>query len=368
MKRIPWYLWCTTAAVTSADIGVQWDIAWHRSIGRDGFWSPPHVAIYLCGVLAGLAAAVLILSTTFGKASRESTIRIWGFHGPLGAFIASWGGVAMLASAPFDDWWHGAYGLDVKILSPPHVILALGIVAIQLGSLILILGHMNRAAAAVRAPFVRLFLYVGGMLLVTLFTLTMESNQRISLHLAAFYIGAALVYPPILIGIARASQVPWAATKAAAIYSATLLGLLWVLPLVPAIPKLGPVLYPVTHLVPAGFPLLLLAPAIAIDLVLRRALNDWLAAAVAGAAFVCALLAAQWPFADFLMSPAAHNAVFGSGYLDYRSGPQSYFARNLFREAGPHDLARGLPIALAVAFISSRGGLAWGAWMRKIKR
>ncbi len=28
----------------------------------------------------------------------------------------------MITSAPFDDWWHNAYGLDVKILSPPHVV------------------------------------------------------------------------------------------------------------------------------------------------------------------------------------------------------------------------------------------------------
>jgi len=32
----------------------------------------------------------------------------------------------MLASAPFDDWWHNAYGLDVRIISPPHMVLAAG--------------------------------------------------------------------------------------------------------------------------------------------------------------------------------------------------------------------------------------------------
>ena len=40
----------------------------------------------------------------------------------------------MLTSAPFDDWWHGAYGLDVKVLSPPHVLLALGIISVAAGS------------------------------------------------------------------------------------------------------------------------------------------------------------------------------------------------------------------------------------------
>src|SRR5437763_786381 len=118
--RIPWYLWCSALAVTSAYIGGYWDISWHRSIGRDTFWTAPHMAIYACGVLAGIASAYLIFNTTFGPggAMRAASVRIWGLYGPLGAFICAWGGVAMLASAPFDDWWHNAYGLDVKIISP----------------------------------------------------------------------------------------------------------------------------------------------------------------------------------------------------------------------------------------------------------
>ena len=43
----------------------------------------------------------------------------------------------MLASAPFDNWWHNAYGLDVKIFSPPHVVLDGGVLAIQVGALLL---------------------------------------------------------------------------------------------------------------------------------------------------------------------------------------------------------------------------------------
>ena len=45
----------------------------------------------------------------------------------------------MLTSAPFDDWWHNAYGLDVQIISPPHIVLAMGIFSVILGSCILIL-------------------------------------------------------------------------------------------------------------------------------------------------------------------------------------------------------------------------------------
>src|SRR5450631_992103 len=174
--RAPWYIWLCVLAVTSSIVGIHWDISWHRSIGRDTFWTPAHIAIYMCGVLAGLSCGYLILATTFGNFSqlRGTSVKMWGFEAPLGAFIAAWGGVAMLASAPFDDWWHSAYGLDVKIISPPHMVLAAGIIAVHLGALILILGRMNRAAGVERHRLLNLYLYVGGMILVCLTVLLME--------------------------------------------------------------------------------------------------------------------------------------------------------------------------------------------------
>src|SRR5450432_246066 len=217
---VPWYLWMATLAVTCAMTGVHWDISWHRSIGRDTFWTPPHLLIQLCGVLAGITCGYLILATTFGKNPelKPACIRIWGFFGPLGAFIAAWGGIAMITSAPFDDWWHQAYGLDVKIISPPHMVLALGIFAVHAGALILILGQMNRATGALQERLQKMFLYVGGMALVLLTVLQMEITSRILMHTAHFYYLVALVAPPVLAGVARASRFKWAATTVAGVY------------------------------------------------------------------------------------------------------------------------------------------------------
>jgi hypothetical protein len=53
---VPWYVWCAVLSVTSAMVGGHWDISWHRSIGRDSFWTPAHIAIHLCGVLAGISS------------------------------------------------------------------------------------------------------------------------------------------------------------------------------------------------------------------------------------------------------------------------------------------------------------------------
>jgi hypothetical protein len=43
---VPWYIWFGVLAVTSASIGGAWDVSWHRSIGRDSFLTPAHMAIY----------------------------------------------------------------------------------------------------------------------------------------------------------------------------------------------------------------------------------------------------------------------------------------------------------------------------------
>jgi hypothetical protein len=126
---IPWYIWTGVVAITSSAIGGAWDVAWHRSIGRDTFWTAAHMAIYVCGVLAGVICAWLIARSTFTRDPqlRAASVQIFGLRAPLGAFLAGWGCVAMATSAPFDNWWHNAYGLDVKIVSPPHALLILGL-------------------------------------------------------------------------------------------------------------------------------------------------------------------------------------------------------------------------------------------------
>jgi hypothetical protein len=371
---IPWFVWCSALAVTSAMVGAHWDISWHRSIGRDTFWTPAHMAIYLGGVLAGISCGYLILDTTLRAAStlRDSAVSIWGFRGPLGAFIAAWGGIAMIVSAPWDNWWHSAYGLDVKVLSPPHVLLIAGILAVELGALILILGRMNRASGIAREKLNALFLYVGAMILVCLMVLVLEYIFRIYMHSGFFYRILAMAVPGLLAGLARASGRRWAATTVTGIYSLFILGCLWILPLFPAEPKLGPVYQQVTHFIPPEFPLLLIFPALALDTLWAHTQrwNVWRRAIVSSVVFVAVLVAVQWPFASFLMSPGSRNWVFGTMYFDYGLPPTSSYVRHIFHplEATAAGFWTEMAAALAIAALTVRIGLAWGDWMRRIRR
>jgi hypothetical protein len=370
---IPWYVWCSVVAVASAMIGGHWDIAWHRSIGRDSFWTPAHIALYFCGVLAGISCGYLILSTTFRQAeSLDSvSVRVWGFRGPLGAFIAVWGGIAMLTSAPFDNWWHNAYGLDVKIVSPPHVLLIMGIAMVEVGGLILILGNMNRAHGALREKLNWLFLFVGAMVLVIFMILIMEYTDRVSMHTARYYRIVATFVPVVLAGIARASHRRWAATTMAGFYMLFVVSLVWILPLVPAEPKLGPVFYPVKQFVPPEFPFLLIVPAFAMDLLWRRT-SHWGAlrqAAVSGVVFVAVFAAVQWPFANFLMSPGARNWFFSTHHFGYYVSANSMWRQYRF---GPTEQGAALWIGAAKAVFTA-GLMSWarlraGKWMQGIRR
>ena len=372
--RVPWYLWCAALAVTSAYVGGYWDISWHRSIGRDSFWSAPHMAIYACGILAGISSGYLIFTTTFGRGGvlMESSVRIWGLSGPLGAFVSAWGGVAMLASAPFDDWWHNAYGLDVRIISPPHMVLAAGFFGIELGTVMLLLAFMNRAQEQLRPSLERLFLYVGGTVLCESLLIKLESISRSDQHNARFYIVVFIGTPAILAALAIASERRWACTIMAGVYSAFALAFLWILPLFPAEPKLGPVYRQVTHFIPWEFPLLVIVPAFVTDLILQRT-RGWrplVRAAAAGLAFFAAFIAVQWPFASFLQSPPARNWFFGAGYLDFSTPPRSPLAHFTFfyRDATAAQFWRGMLVAAFTSCLMMWMGLHAGRAMRKVRR
>jgi hypothetical protein len=362
------------AAVTSAMVGTHWDISWHRSIGRDTFWTPAHVAIYMCGVLSGIACGYLIVATTCSQnaSSRAAAVRVWGFRGPLGAFIAAWGGVAMLTSAPFDNWWHNAYGLDVRIISPPHTVLVGGMLAVQLGTLVLIVGLRNRTTGLLHRRLEALALYTVGMIAVGALIFVMEHTFRPYMHSGGFYWTVAIAVPPVLAVAARVSDRRWAATIVMAVYSIVLLGLLWILPLFPAEPKLAPVYRNMHQFIPPEFPLLVIAPAVAIDLLrpsLRRR-NRWTRALIDGVVFVAVFLAVQYPFATFLMSPAARNRVLGTIYFDFSIPPTSPYVHYLFPrfDASPAEFWRRIVFAAGNAFLTTRAGYALGDWVAEVRR
>lgn len=375
---VPWQLAAVIFAATSVIVGLIWDISWHMTIGRDTFWTPAHLAIYTGGAVAGLASGYEVLRRSFFSPGQAADgVTIWRlFRGPLGGWLCIWGAVAMLTSAPFDDWWHAAYGLDVKIISPPHAILALGFITILGGALIMAVAEQGReadraeadGASAGIAPWI--VAYAGGLVLGMLSIFTTEYHPRELMHRGIFYAVSSLVFPFALVAASRSTRLRYGATATALVYTVVMCVQAWLLPLFEGSPKLGPIRTAVTHMVSLDFPLLLLAPALCIDLVMPRlrARNLWVQATALGGLFLIVHVATQWPFANFLVSDASRNWFFNTDNIPYMMPPNWMRPMRQFAEESTAQAVRAFGLAALLAVLSARTGLAWGNWLRSVRR
>jgi hypothetical protein len=153
-----------------------------------------------------------------------------------------------------------------------------------------------------------------------------------------------------------------------------------VLPLFPAQPMLAPIYNPVTHMVPPPFPLLLLVPAVLIDVVMllwgrklasirgaKGLFLDWLLALAVGILFVGVMLPLQWNFSKFLISPASDNWFFaGTRIWPYYSRLGDW-THEFWDRSKTLDVS-GVLAAVIIAVISARLGLWCTRWMLKVRR
>jgi hypothetical protein len=125
-------------------------------------------------------------------------------------------------------------------------------------------------------------------------------------------------------------------------------------------------------LVPLSFPVVLFAGAATLDFLLDRLSErgKWLQALVAGIGFVVVMILVQWPMGSFLISSLAENRIFGTAYYPYMQRPSDYHFSHEFLqyEKTRFLLLLNFALAFASAVLTTRIGLSWGEWMRRIKR
>jgi hypothetical protein len=371
-----WHAYTLVFAAACVMIGVYWDISWHMSIGRDTFWTPAHLLIQAGGLIAGISSGYVALKTTFAgtRAERDTSVHFWGFRAPLGAWLAIWGCGAMLTSAPFDNWWHNAYGLDVRIISPPHAVLAIGIFAIVVGALLTTLAQQNRADERSERMLAWVLALTGGMLIMNFALFLTEYGEARMMHSAVFYQVTAAAFPIALGSMGRAIKLRWAATSAAACFTVMMLALMWFISLFPATPKLGPIYQHITHMVTLSFPVLVIVPAFFFDVVLHRLdgkLGTLALACILGVTFVVTFAAAQWPFASFLVeSPLSRGRLFNANNYVYWMAPRYEALQHRFDapEPGSWPAAVQVLVTIGIATIASAVGLTRGRWMTRVRR
>ena len=189
-------------------------------------------------------------------------------------------------------------------------------------------------------------------------------------HEPRYFFTSAAVFPFLLVGIARGAASRWGATAAAGVYMGVTMLMIWSLQLFPAQPMLAPIMRQIDHMVPPSFPLLLLAPAVVVDLIVNRVpagagrLRWGATAAGAGIAAMLALTAVQWPFAEFLLAEPARNFFFAADQFGYSRAPGAY--QYVFWGRPMTAAAVGWTGLIAAG--SALCGLWMGNWMSRVRR
>lgn len=372
---LPLYIYAVSLASLLTVTGILWDISWHRSIGRDKFLSPPHILIYLGAIFAGLFSGIQVVWNSIRPTEtvKASTVRVWGiFYSSLGALFCIWGAIAMLTSAPFDDWWHSAYGLDVTILSPPHTLLGLGMLFLQFGACVGVSKYLNTGDTGRKGALRILFIVSAASLLTMIYTLGTEYLHTRGMRGGQFYIVAAATTLLFLPVFGRALRMKWGMTAIALSYFFIIALSNWILQLFHAEPKLGPILTHTTHFQPANFPMLVFIPAMLMDWISRSWKgNEWIKALLLSVCFVLGMLIIEYPLSGWLIeSPYARNWFFGADSWYFGDPPDWPYRYKIhpFLISTSGDLAIDVLIAIVIGTLAARSSLRWGQWMQMVKR
>lgn len=231
-----WALWY---CLFQAALGLAWDIRWHGAVGRDTFWSPPHLLLYSGITVAGIICLAVVLADTWryhrGAPGVDdgTTWPVLGlFHAPLGFVVAGCGLATLLAAAPLDNWWHELYGLDVTIWAPFHV---MGLIGAGVAGIGLVYAFGALATCARREGRRRkTFLGLGGLDWATLLALSGLLSLLLTAAQPATTIAPTLdlgrlrlltlpvllcaFLPPLFIAAVRLTGRPGAATAVIGLY------------------------------------------------------------------------------------------------------------------------------------------------------
>lgn len=195
--------------------GSNWDIVWHGIGNVETFFTPPHSVIYsgVVLVIGSVVGGIIHTTKILQQKNIPSKRNIFGLLTislPLPIKLAIIGCTLQLTAGPFDFWWHNQFGFD-GLLSPPHSVLATGMLMAALGALIGIYYHYrgqnnNSTSCSI---FSRLSLILAfavfllvGVGMVLMFTLPFSKGQYFDFNpnpVAA--VVAASTFIPFIIGL-----------------------------------------------------------------------------------------------------------------------------------------------------------------------
>jgi hypothetical protein len=197
-------------------LGVYWDIAWHIDIGRDSFFSPPHIFIY--------AFMLVVLTMSLYGLLRDQ--RDTPFHLKIGrtrlhpgVLIVAVGAMLVLFFAPADDLWHRVFGPDATLWGPMHLIGLLGFTMATFGGLLS--SWLERSLNSKRQRLLSLTTLFFAIVLLGWTMLYLAEFEYGIQFFPMFWYSLLLTGLPTfaLVLIAKLNPFPWGATLTAFFFS-----------------------------------------------------------------------------------------------------------------------------------------------------
>lgn len=198
-------------------LGGTWDAAWHVTLRRETFWSPPHLLLY-SGTTIALGAALTGLA---GRWFRGASV----WRSEPGFALAALGAAVVIGAAPLDDFWHRTFGRDVDVWSFPHLVALAGGCGINIGAALACEQMLERQTDChprlIRAA---MLVFLTALLWVTMFGLNWYTLVLAQVRDSLRYpLLATLAAVPGLV-LARALLGRGGATLASAAYMAYVIG------------------------------------------------------------------------------------------------------------------------------------------------
>jgi len=274
--------------------GSGWDVSWHRIFGRDTFWSTPHLFIYTGVALWGVAAMIATATAMAGRPIRGRALVLGPFRAELGLALIGVGALVTILAGPFDNLWHSLFGRDVDIWSPPHLA---GIAGGGIG----LLGWLAATAPGVFPiddrvrRLLRLFT-LGNLCAISVFALNFYYITSVTREAFLYPLLISVLVPATLAIATIALPGRWAATWAAFAYT--------------AIALLGYEMLAGSGWRPPAFPPLVIAGAVAVDLLRARGGRSAHPLAL-GVGFAVAFVAAEFARMLLFAPPVPTSALGG---------------------------------------------------------
>ena len=222
-------------------------------------------------------------------------------------------------------------------------------------------------------------MYAASLIVVQCAILLTEFSFHNKQHTYEFFKYSLTIYSFLIVSFRIVGEHKYSATIISILFIVHRCLIIWILPLFKAEPLLGPIYRDIDHYVAPYFPVLIVAPAIAIDLIHNKfqKQNSLIKPIMMGGAFCIIFSLIQWNFAEFLLSEHARNWFFaGDNTFPYwvRVNENNY--KFWFLDWTPYgnrtEMERvsiyNFSFLIIFTIVFSYLGSFFGSWIKKVKR